>query len=93
MTSMWHAFPPALRHATLASSLFAAIAVVACAPAHPGRLADEVVIEESAPVPAPQTRPIESQTPQRGDQPRERKRSEDGPPRDELLPGGRRLPA
>jgi hypothetical protein len=41
----------------------------------------------------PQTRPSEEQTPQQSDQPKERKRTYDGPPRDELLPIARRLPA
>ena len=93
MTSIWHAFPTIVYRATLAAGLFAVCVATATAPADRGLLADEVAIEEPMSAPAPQTGPVEEQTPQQSDQPRERKRTHDGPPKDELLPNGRRLPA
>jgi hypothetical protein len=95
MTSIWHAFPTIVYRATLAAGLLAVCVTTATAPADRGLLAGEVVIEEpaSAPAPQPEIQPVEEQTPQQSDQPKERKRTHDGPPRDELLPNGRRLPA
>ncbi len=93
MTSIWHAFPTIVYRATLAAGLLAVCVATATAPADRGLLAGEVVIEEPAPAPQPQIQPVEEQTPQQSDQPKERKRTHDGPPKDELLPNGRRLPA
>jgi hypothetical protein len=93
MTSTWHAFPTIVYRATLAAGVLALCVASAPAPAARGLLAGEVVIEEPAPAAQPQTQPVEEQTPQQSDQPRERKRTHDGPPKDELLPNGRRLPA
>ena len=93
MTSRTHAFPTTLYRAALAAGLLTAFTVNASAPADCDLLAGEVVIEEPALAPLPQTPPSEEQTPQQSDQPKERKRTYDGPPRDELLPNGRRLPA
>lgn len=93
MRSTRHAFPTTLRRPALAAGLLAAFTVDASVPADRGLLASEAVIEEPAQASPPQTRPSEEQTPQQGDRPRERKRSHDGPRRDELLPTGRRLPA
>jgi len=93
MTSKRHAFPTTLRRAALAASLLAALTVSPSAQADHGLLAGEVDIEESASAPAPQAPPADEQTPQQSDQPKERKRTYDGPPRDELLPNERRLPA
>lgn len=92
MTSKRHAFPTTLRRAALAAGLLAAFAATAAAPTDRVLLAGEAVIEEPAQA-SPQTRPSEEQTPQQSEQPKERKRTYDGPPRDELLPNGRRLPA
>ena len=92
MTSKTHAFPTSLYRAALAAGLLTAFTVNASAPADCDLLAAEVVIEEPALAPPP-PRPSEEQTPQQSDQPKERKRTYDGPPRDELLPNGRRLPA
>ncbi len=92
MTSIRYAFLANLRRAALAAGLLAAFATIAAVPSGRDRLADEVVVEEPAP-PPPQTRPVEGQTPKRSDQPEERKRSQDGPLEDELLPSGLRLPA
>jgi hypothetical protein len=93
MTSKRHAFPTTLHRAVLAAGLLAALTANASTPADRGLLAGEAVIEEPARASPPQTRPSEEQTPQQSDQPRERKRTYDGPPRDELLPIARRLPA
>lgn len=92
MTSMRHAFPTTLHRAALAVGLLAAFTVDASVPADRGLLAGEAVIDESLPAPL-QTLPAEQQTPQQSDQPKERKRTYDGPPKDELLPNDRRLPA
>jgi len=92
MTSRTHAFPTTLYRAALAAGLLTTFTVNASAPADCDLLAGEVVIEEPALAPPP-PRPSEEQTPQQSDQPKERKRTYDGPPRDELLPNGRRLPA
>jgi len=93
MTSTRHTFPTIVYRATLAAGLLAALGATATAPVDRGLRAGEVAIEEPAPAPSPQSRPVEEQTPQRSDQPEERKRTQDGPPKDELLPSGRRLPA
>jgi hypothetical protein len=93
MTSTRHVFLTTLRRAALAAGLLAAFTVSPSAPADRGLLAGEVGIEEPASTPAPQTPPADGQTPQQSDQPKERKRTYDGPPRDELLPNERRLPA
>ena len=93
MTSRSHAFPTSLYRAALAAGLLAAFTVDASAPAEHCLLAGEVVIDEPAQASPPQPRPSEEQTPQQSDQPKERKRTYDGPPRDELLPIARRLPA
>ena len=94
MTSTWHDLLTTLYRAALAAGLLAAFATTtASAREDRGLLAADVVIEEPASVPVPQTPPPEDQTPQQSDQPRERKRTYDGPPKDELLPNGRRLPA
>ena len=93
MTSRMHAFPTTLHRAALAAGLLAAITVDASAVADRGLLAGDAVIEEPAQASPPQSRPSEEQTPQQSDQPKERKRTHDGPPKDELLPNGRRLPA
>jgi hypothetical protein len=93
MTSKRHAFPTTLRRAALAASLLAALTISASARADHGLLAGEVDIEEPATASPLQGPPSEEQTPQQSDQPRERKRTYDGPPRDELLPIERRLPA
>ena len=93
MTSKRHAFPTTLYGAALAAGLLTAFTVDASAPAERGLLAGEAVIEEPAQASPPPTRPSEEQTPQQSDQPKERKRTYDGPPRDELLPIARRLPA
>jgi hypothetical protein len=93
MTSSTHAFPTTQRCAALAAGLLAAFTVGASAPADRSLLAGEVDIEAPAPAPAPQAPPADEQTPQQSDQPGERKRTYDGPPRDELLPIERRLPA
>ena len=93
MTSTRHVFPTTLRRATLPAIVLAAVTASAYVPADRSLLAGEVAIEAPVPAAAPQERPVEKQAPKRSDQPRERKRSEDGPPRDELLPSIRRLPA
>jgi hypothetical protein len=93
MTSIWHAFPTIVYRATLAAGLLAVCVAGAPVPSARGLLAGEVVIEELAPAPQPEIQPVEEQAPQQSDQPKERKRSHDGPPKDELLPDGRRLPA
>ena len=93
MTSKRHSFPTTLYGAALAAGLLTAFTVDASAPAERGLLAGEAVIEEPAQASPPPTRPSEEQTPQQSDQPKERKRTYDGPPRDELLPIARRLPA
>ncbi len=92
MTSTRHAFPKTLRRAALAAGLLAAFTVDASGPPDRVLLAGETVIEEPAPAPL-QTLPAGEQTPQQSDQPKERKRTHDGPPKDELLPNDRRLPA
>jgi len=92
MTSKRHAFPTTLRRTALAAGLLAAFAASASAPADRVLIAGEAVIEEPAQS-SPQTRPTDEQTPQQSEQPQERKRTYDGPPKDELLPSGRRLPA
>ena len=93
MTSIWHAFPTIVYRATLAAGLLAVCVATATATEDRGPLAGDVVIDEPASAPSPQTQPVEEQTPQQSDQPKERKRTHDGPPKDELLPDGRRLPA
>jgi hypothetical protein len=93
MTSIWHAFPTMVYRATFAAGLLTALAATATAPADRGLLAGEVAIEEPTSAPPPQTGPVEEQAPQQSEQPKERKRTYDGPPKDELLPNGRRLPA
>ena len=93
MTSIWHALPTIVYRATLATGLLAVCVATATAPADRGLLAGEIVIEEAAPAPQPQIQPVEEEAPQQSDQPKERKRTHDGPPKDELLPNGRRLPA
>lgn len=93
MTSTWHDLLTTLYRAALAAGLLAAFSTTASAREDRGLLAADVVIEEPASASPPQTRPAEDQTPQQSDQPKERKRTYDGPPRDELLPNGRRLPA
>lgn len=93
MTSRQHASLTTLHRAVLAAGLLAAFTATASAAADRGLLAGETVIEEPAQPSPPQTRPSEEQTPQQSDQPKERKRTYDGPPRDELLPTVRRLPA
>jgi hypothetical protein len=92
MTSTTHAFPTSLYRAAIAACLIAAFTVDASAQER-CLLADEAAIDEPAQTPPPPTRPSEEQTPQQSDQPKERKRTYDGPPRDELLPIARRLPA
>ena len=93
MTSKRHVFPTSLYRAALAACLLAAFTVDASAQEERCLLAGEAVIDEPAQASPPQTRPSEEQTPQQSDQPKERKRTYDGPPRDELLPIARRLPA
>ena len=93
MTSTRHAFPMTLRRTVLTAGLLAAFMVDASAAADRALLAGEVTVEQPASAPTPQTRPVDEQTPQQSDQPKERKRTYDGPPRDELLPTDRRLPA
>ena len=93
MTSKRHALPTTLHRAVLAAGLLAAFTATAFTAADRGLLANEAVTEEPMSVPTPPTRPSEEQTPQQSDQPKERKRTYDGPPRDELLPIARRLPA
>jgi len=92
MTSRRHAFTTTRYRAALAVGLLAAFTVDASSPAERCLLAGEAVIDEAV-QPSPPPRPSEEQTPQQSDQPKERKRTYDGPPRDELLPTGRRLPA
>ena len=93
MTSTWHDLLTTLYRAALTAGLLAAFSTTASAREARGLLAADVVIEEPASAPVPQTPPSEEQTPQQSDQPKERKRTHDGPPKDELLPNGRRLPA
>jgi hypothetical protein len=93
MTSRQHAFLTILHRAVLAAGLLAAFTVDASAPVERCLLAGEAVIDEPAQASPPQIRPSDEQTPQQSDQPKERKRTYDGPPRDELLPIARRLPA
>jgi len=93
MTSRSHAFPTSLYRAALAACLLTAFTVDASAQSERYLLAGEAVIDEPMQASPPQPRPSEEQTPQQSDQPKERKRTYDGPPRDELLPNGRRLPA
>jgi hypothetical protein len=90
---MRHAFPTTLRRAALAAGLLAAFAIDASVPMDRGLLAGEAVLDEPVQVAPPETRPSDEQTPQQSEQPKERKRTYDGPPRDELLPNERRLPA
>lgn len=93
MTSKRHAFPTTLHRSVLAVGLLAAFTATASSAADRGLLAAEGVIEEPAQASPPPIRPSEEQTPQQSDQPKERKRTYDGPPKDELLPIARRLPA
>lgn len=93
MTSTEYGFQTIAYRATLAASLLAALLVTAPDPADRDLRAAEVAVEGPAQVAPPQTRPADEQTPQQSDQPKERKRTRDGPPKDELLPNGRRLPA
>jgi hypothetical protein len=93
MTSRQHAFLAILHRAVLSAGLIAMAVAIGSKPADQSLLAAEVVIEAPAPAPPAESRPAEETTPKRGDQPKERKRTQDGPPRDELLPNGRRLPA
>jgi hypothetical protein len=90
---MRHAFPTSLYRAALAACLLTAFTVDASAQSERYLLAGEAAIDEPVQTSPPQTRPSEEQTPQQSDQPKERKRTYDGPPRDELLPIARRLPA
>jgi hypothetical protein len=93
MTSRQHTFPTTLIRVVIAAGLLVALAATGPEPTIQSLLAAEVVIDEPALAPPPQIRPSEEQTPQQSDQPKERKRTYDGPPRDELLPIARRLPA
>jgi hypothetical protein len=93
MTSKRRAFRTTLYRAALAACLLTAFTVDASAQSERYLLAGEAVIDEPTQPSPPPTRPSEEQTPQQSDQPKERKRTYDGPPRDELLPIARRLPA
>jgi len=93
MTSMRHTLLTTLNRVVIAAGLLVAFAAIGPKPANQSLLAADVVIEEPVQAPPPQTRPSEERTPQQSDQPKERKRTYDGPPRDELLPIARRLPA
>lgn len=92
MTSRKHAFPTVLCRAAFAAALLTVFTVDASAQTNRALLAAGVATEEPAQA-SPQIRPSDEQTPQQSEQPRERKRTYDGPPRDELLPNERRLPA
>ena len=93
MTSRQHTFLTIPHRVVIAAGLLVAFAATGPEPTDQNLLAAEVVIDEPAQASPPQTRPSEERTPQQSDQPKERKRTYDGPPRDELLPIARRLPA
>jgi hypothetical protein len=93
MTSRKHAFPTIPCRATFAAALLTVFAVDASAQTNGALLAAGADTEEPVQASPPQIRPSEEQMPQQSEQPKERKRTYDGPPRDELLPNERRLPA
>jgi hypothetical protein len=93
MTSRQHALLTIPHRVVIAAGLLAALAAIGPKATSQNLLAAEIVTEAPAPSTPAESSPAEETTPKSSDQPKERKRTYDGPPRDELLPIARRLPA
>jgi hypothetical protein len=93
MTSRQNALPTIPHHVVIAAVSLVAFATIGSGPTNRNLLAAGLATEAPAASPPAESRPAEEATPRSSDQPKERKRTYDGPPRDELLPIARRLPA